>query len=151
MQKLINKIKKYMNEQENVIINNETNMVEFNNGDTAPLVTRDEVVAELGEENVINLEHSVSRPTNVFSINTFKGESNQIITFYEMNEDGTYTDGVTIEDILKVVRERLVDLNNKFESEFNTRATLNITEAINQLNARTADRINRGVEGTHQA
>lgn len=39
-----------------VEVNEETKTVTFDNGDTAPLVTREEVVAELGEEKVAEIE-----------------------------------------------------------------------------------------------
>lgn len=46
-----------------VEVNEETKTVTFDNGDTAPLVTREEVVAELGEEKVAEIEATAVAPT----------------------------------------------------------------------------------------
>ena len=73
----------------------------------------------------------------------------QTITFYEMFPDGSYKNGTTIEEVLRVALERLTTLDNKFHCEENENAIKHIFEAISQLNKRTEDRIARGVEGKH--
>ena len=73
----------------------------------------------------------------------------QKITFYEMNEDGTFKNGTTLEDLLLVAIERLKDLNSRFGCEENEDAIIKMQEARECLNKRTRDRKERGVEGKH--
>jgi len=75
----------------------------------------------------------------------------QPITFYEMFEDGTYDNGTTLEEMLRVSFERLSFLNSKFPCEENEEAMKHIEEAKKSLDKRTADRKARGVEGKHEA
>lgn len=78
-------------------------------------------------------------------------ETFQTVHFYKMNEDGTYKNGTTIEQMLTVCIARLNSLNEKFQCRENSLAITKMEEACMWLNARTSDRIKRGVEGTHQA
>jgi hypothetical protein len=94
--------------------------------------------------------------TKKYEFTNFKSEESGEITFqpvkfYEMNEDGSYQNGTTIEELLRVSRERLVELSNKFPSRENSLAVTKIQEAEMWLEARTKDRIARGVEGKHLA
>lgn len=73
----------------------------------------------------------------------------QEVTFYKLNEDGTFEKGTTLEEMLRVSIERLVDLNGKFSCRENSIAITKMQEALMWLNKRTEDRIDRGVEGTH--
>jgi hypothetical protein len=73
----------------------------------------------------------------------------QKVSFYEMFEDGTYQNGTTLEEMLRVSTTRLQELNAKFPCRENSLALTKIQEAIMWLNARTADRLARGVEGKH--
>lgn len=75
----------------------------------------------------------------------------QSIRFYEMNEDGSYENGTTLEEMLRVTIDRLNVLNAKFPCRENSIAITKMQEALMWLNQRTADRKKRGVEGTHQA
>ena len=75
----------------------------------------------------------------------------QEVTFYKMNPDGSYENGTTIEEMLRVSIERLNDLNSKFPSRENALSVTKLQEALMWLNARTADRKARGVEGKHLA
>lgn len=84
-------------------------------------------------------------------LKNFKSENTQEITFYEMNEDGTIVEGTTLEEMLRVSIERLALLNGKFPCRENSLAITKMEEALHWLNHRTADRVKRGVEGTHQA
>lgn len=74
----------------------------------------------------------------------------QEVSFYEMNEDGTHTSGTTLEEMIRVCLERLTDLNSRFSCRENSIAITKLQEAKMWLDARTADRIARGVEGKHQ-
>ena len=73
----------------------------------------------------------------------------QGITFYELNPDGSYENGTTIEEVLRVAKERLKDMDKRFSCKENKRAIKDIDSAINWLELRTADRKRRGVEGKH--
>jgi len=74
----------------------------------------------------------------------------QVISFYEMNEDGTYSNGTTLEEMLRVSIARLVDLNGRFACRENSIAITKMQEALMWLNHRTEDRKARGVEGQHR-
>ncbi len=84
------------------------------------------------------------------------GEGNNYpeIFFYRMALDGTKTDGVTNEEVLRVLIHRLRFLNEtcqdgKFWCVENSLAITNLEEALLWLEKRTADREARKVEGTH--
>jgi hypothetical protein len=77
--------------------------------------------------------------------------NSQEIKFYELNEDGTHTNGTTIEAVLRMLCGRLEDLNKKFPCRENSLALTKMQEARLWLEERTADRKRRGVEGKHEA
>ncbi len=87
----------------------------------------------------------------MYELKNFKAETVQPVQFYEMNEDGSTVEGTTLEEMLRVSIERLQHLNTKFPCRENALAITKMEEALHWLNHRTADRIKRGVEGTHQA
>jgi len=77
------------------------------------------------------------------------------IRFYEMREDGDRIDGVTNEEVLRVLIHRLSYLNEKwmdgkFRCRENSLAITKLEEALMWLERRTADRKARAVEGTHE-
>lgn len=91
---------------------------------------------------------------NSYGLLNFKGNLEtgspefQEIHFYELAEDGvSYINGTTVEEMLKISLLRLKDLNSRFPSRENSLAVTKIEEALHWLNARTQDRIERGVEG----
>lgn len=59
------------------------------------------------------------------------------------------TNGTTLEGLIATAIHRLTELNGKFQSPYNEAALTGLEQALAQLNARTADRIARGVEGAH--
>lgn len=59
----------------------------------------------------------------------------------------TVKNGTTNEELLKVLIDRLNYLNKKFPCRENSLAVTKLDEALMWLNKRTADRLNRGVEG----
>lgn len=59
----------------------------------------------------------------------------------------TVNDGTTNEEVLAVLIDRLNYLNGKFPCRENAIAITHIETALLWLNKRTADRLNRGVEG----
>lgn len=70
-------------------------------------------------------------------------------------QDGNAPDngvnGATIEDVIEVARERIAELNAKFPCRENSLAITKLEEATHWLEARTKDRIKRGVEGQEKA
>lgn len=93
---------------------------------------------------------------NEYALLNFKHDSNstlrfQPVVFYEMNEDDSFENGTTLEEMLRVSIERLQDLNSRFPCRENSLAITKMEEALMWLNARTQNRIARGVEGTHAA
>ena len=77
------------------------------------------------------------------------------IHFYEMMENGTKIDGVTNEELIKVLIHRINYLNEtwqngKFRCRENSLAVTKLEEALMWLERRTANRVARGVEGTHK-
>jgi len=73
----------------------------------------------------------------------------QKVVFYKMNQDGSYENGTTLEEMLRVSIERLVDLNSRFSCRENSIAITKMQEALMWLNKRTENRKDRGVEGKH--
>lgn len=87
---------------------------------------------------------------SLYYATNFKSDEMQPIQFYQMNEDGTYIDGTTLESVLSLSIHRLEDLNSRFSCRENSIAITKMQEALMWLNKRTENRIARGVEGTHQ-
>jgi hypothetical protein len=59
--------------------------------------------------------------------------------------------GIQNEPIIALLIDRLEFLDNTFPSEFNKNAIMHLNEALKSLKARTANRVDRGVEGTNVA
>ena len=57
-------------------------------------------------------------------------------------------DGMTVEEVIKAAIKRLSLYNSEVPSRYNAIAIMNLNSALAELDARTADRITRGVEGT---
>lgn len=94
---------------------------------------------------------------NEYALLNFKRDSEpdgtlryQKVTFYEMNENGSFDNGTTLEEMLSVSIERLQDLNGRIACRENSIAITKMQEALMWLNARTENRKERGVEGTHK-
>jgi hypothetical protein len=90
-----------------------------------------------------------------YELDTFMAaEKNKpLLTFYQMIGE-TKIDGVTNEEILKVLIHRLNYLNEtwkdgKFKCQENTDALGFLEGALARLEDRTKDRETRGVEGSH--
>jgi hypothetical protein len=101
------------------------------------------------KENVyalLNFKRELSTPNDKEGTQSF-----QPVTFYKLNEDGSFENGTTLEEMLRVSIERLTKLNEKFPCDENNRALGCMQEAILHLEARTKDRKERGVEGQHVA
>lgn len=63
----------------------------------------------------------------------------------------TVNDGTTNEEVLRVLIDRVQYLNGKFPCRENAIVLTKLEEALLWLNARTAKRQARGVEGQHTA
>jgi len=89
---------------------------------------------------------------NKYTLENFQQEGlpAQEITFYKLNPDGSYENGTTLEEMLRVSFERLTDLNSRFPCLENEDALKGIAVARERLEARTKDRVARGVEGKHE-
>lgn len=102
------------------------------------------------------MEHTTGE-TNTYALRNFKNNEDgtvdmQTIKFYELHENVSgFTNGTTVEEVLRIARTRLSDLNSKFASRQNALAITKIEEALHWLEDRTRERKERGVEGTHQA
>jgi len=97
-----------------------------------------------------------NKKPNEYALLNFKRDSEpdgtlrfQPVVFYELKEDGSFDNGTTLEEMLRVSIERLQDLNGRFTCRENSLAITKIQEALMWLNARTADRVSREVEGKH--
>jgi len=92
---------------------------------------------------------------HTYDLPTFLGKDPTYrMTFYRMALDGTKTDGVTNEEIIRVLIHRIKYLNEewlggKFKCRENSLAITKLEEALMWLEKRTADREERNVEGTH--
>lgn len=89
---------------------------------------------------------------NEYALLNFKSEPDgtlkfQPVVFYELRNDGSFDNGTTLEEMLRVSIKRLQDLNGRFACRENSIAVTKMQEALMWLNARTADREKRGVEG----
>ena len=87
-----------------------------------------------------------------YTLNSFRAEGpTQEVSFYRLNEDGTFEHGTTLEEMLRVCIERLKALNERFSCRGNALAITKMQEAVMWLNERTRERAARGVEGKHEA
>jgi hypothetical protein len=77
----------------------------------------------------------------------------QILQFIQKRGDPLeiVSDGTTNEEVLKMLINRLNFLNELLPSRETAVAITNLDQALLWLNKRTADRIQRGVEGSHKA
>lgn len=94
---------------------------------------------------------------HVYQLDHLDNSGSQTVTFIKKeidpeNSEGamrTAIEGTTNEEVLYMLLDRLEYLNEKFENHHNVNAIHHIKEALNELNMRTAERLNRGVEGKH--
>lgn len=63
----------------------------------------------------------------------------------------TVSDGTTNEEVLKVLIDRMEFLQKKFPCKANAMVITKLEESLMWLNKRTADRVERDVEGSHKA
>jgi hypothetical protein len=71
----------------------------------------------------------------------------QHINFVKKEEDGSMTPGLQSEQILYMLIDRHQKLNARFPSEYNERMIAGMQMAINAMEDRVKDRMDRGVMG----
>ena len=72
----------------------------------------------------------------------------QHIKFQQGGVEAHGVNGITHEALLSIVLDRLECFQEgPFPNDYNAAAAMNIAKAIEHLNERTSERINRGVEG----
>ena len=72
------------------------------------------------------------------------------VTFQDGPIGEGFRNGAFVEDLLIAVRERLKWYQSgEFKCDENTEALRGVSRALNALDKRTAERRERGVEGTH--
>jgi hypothetical protein len=77
--------------------------------------------------------------------------STQLLSFQNGPIGVVGTNGITHEVLLAILIDRLECFqDSKYANEYNQRALEHLTNALNALIARTAEREARGVEGTHK-
>lgn len=74
-------------------------------------------------------------------------DSVQHINFVKKEEDGSMTPGLQSEQILYALIDRHVKLNNRFPSEYNEKMIAGMQMAIDAMEERVQDRIDREVMG----
>jgi len=87
-----------------------------------------------------------------YVMETFVEDDFMKLQFYFKGESGLEIDGVTNEEVIKVLIHRIKHLNEKlhggkFKCRENSIAITKLEEALMWLEKRTANRIERGVEG----
>lgn len=106
-----------------------------------------------------NKQFTVVEEGHVYALHSVEmgAESAQRLVFIKKEvDDATNTlttvhDGVTNEAVIEVLIDRLRFLDAKMPSEYNQVAIDRLNDALRALNMRTAERVERGVEGTHTA
>lgn len=105
------------------------------------------------DEKAVN----VIDPGHSYELKNFEAEGSQTLNFIKKEKDEetgefkTVQDGTTNEAVIAALIDRLGVLNGKMHSEHNDLALNHLTQALDALNKRTAEREARGVEGTPQA
>lgn len=94
-------------------------------------------IEEKNEYALLNFKRNTETDTQEF----------QLVTFYKLKADGTYENGTTLEEMIRVTIERLQNLNARFSCRENSLAITKLEEALMWLNKRTQDRIERCVQG----
>ena len=100
----------------------------------------------------------VKQEGHINELKNFETDGSQTITFVKKGpasegstEMITEIPGTTNEEVLKALINRMQYLNTKFYSRENSIVITRLEEALMWLGKRTADRIERGVEGKHIA
>lgn len=74
-----------------------------------------------------------------------------ILNFMKKENGKLLHEGTTTEEVIDVLIDRITVLNDKFQCKENLEAIDYLTKAKQALEARTADRTRRGVEGKDKA
>ena len=94
----------------------------------------------------------VLTPGHRYLLESVEDGESQEIQFIEKKDVGgeliTIAAGTTNEEIIKMLLDRMLYLNEWVYDSYNSEVIVHLTNALNALLARTADRKARGVEGT---
>jgi hypothetical protein len=95
---------------------------------------------------------SVVDPGHVYDLHNME-EGVQQISFIKKEKDEddelkTVQNGTTNEAVIQVLIHRVKNLNELLPSEHNGRVIAYLESALDELEQRTSDRVERGVEGT---
>jgi hypothetical protein len=83
-----------------------------------------------------------------YDLETYIEKDSMALQFYWLGESGLELDGVTNEEVIKVLIHRISYLNDsKFKCRENSIVITKLEEALMWLEKRTANRIARKVEG----
>lgn len=93
----------------------------------------------------------VLKPGHQYEVNNSKGEPFGVMPFIDKTDSENHVEGTTTEEVLDVLIDRINTLNNRFPCKENGICLNHLQEARKILDARTADRKRRGVEGKHVA
>jgi hypothetical protein len=87
-----------------------------------------------------------------YELDSFEDGQPQVLQFIEKDAAmNTIHDGTTNEEVLSMLINRLNYLNERLPSRETAVAITNLDQALLWLQKRTADRIQRGVEGSSKA
>lgn len=99
----------------------------------------------------------VIKPGHAYRLFNHESAESQEVHFIQKiasgveNEMTTVSEGTTNEAVLAMLIDRMEFLNEKMHSAYNDEAINHLKQALYALGKRTMERIERGVEGTHQA
>jgi hypothetical protein len=103
-----------------------------------------------------NCVMKVITPGHTYELASYKeGGNAQMLRFvHKQPQPGStaldeIADGTTTEEVIAVLVDRIDHLNGILPSRHNTTANINLRRALKALQARTASRIKRRVEGTN--
>jgi len=97
-------------------------------------------ICEMSNIKILDKNH-------VYEVTNTDGHTKSIISFMKKDEAGNVTPGITNEDVIRVLINRLRGLNNEFPCNENKVAIKGLAVALQALQRRTEDRVKRGVEG----
>lgn len=94
-----------------------------------------------------NMEYTTNiligeKEKNLYLLKDFHEDvPSQEIVFYKLNQDGTHENGTTLEEMLRVSIERLIDLNSRNTCREKYIAITKMQEALMWLNKITGNKI----------
>jgi len=95
---------------------------------------------------------NVLTPGHLYELDNHEGSGKQTIQFLQKFNSQAWSavEGVTNEEVIKVLIDRIIFLNSISPCRENSLAITKLEEALMWLNKRTQNRIERGVEGKNE-